>query len=108
VFTKPAGMTCFGDPAMLAGATGVYIEGGFQTNGNNTSTSGSGSVNKRVVPAGSFSYLDLINDRWTWGVSVHNYFGLAIDWPGDWVGRASSVNAGLPCAPCQPCYCLSP
>jgi hypothetical protein len=24
------------------------------------------------------------------GVSVQNYFGLAIDWPGDWVGRSES------------------
>ena len=29
VFTNPAGMTRFGDSAMLAGATGVYIDGGL-------------------------------------------------------------------------------
>ena len=102
VFTNPAGMTRFGDSAMLAGGVGVYIDGGFQTNNLNTSTGGSGSVNKRILPAGSFSYLDPINDRWSWGVSVQNYFGLAIDWPGDWVGRASSVNVALLAPQVQP------
>jgi long-chain fatty acid transport protein len=102
VFTNPAGMTRFGESKMLAGFTGVYIDGGFQTNSSNTSTGGSGHVNKRVVPAGSFSYLRPINDQWTWGVSAHNYFGLAIDWPGDWVGRSSSVNVALLAPQVQP------
>jgi long-chain fatty acid transport protein len=102
VFTNPAGMTRFDDSKMLAGAVGVYIDGGFKTNAQNTSTGGSGHVNKRIVPAGSFSYLKPINDRWTWGVSVHNYFGLAIDWPGDWVGRGSSVNVALLAPQLQP------
>lgn len=102
VFSNPAGMTRFDDSEMLAGGIGVYIDGGFQTNGNNTSPGGSGSVNKRIVPAGSFSYLKPINDKWTWGVSAQNYFGLAIDWPGDWVGRASSVNIALLAPQLQP------
>ena len=102
VFTNPAGMMQFKDSAMLAGATGVYIDAGFQTNGQNTSTGGSGHVNKRVVPAGSFSYLRPINDRWTAGISVQNYFGLAIDWPGDWVGRSESVNVALLAPQVQP------
>ncbi len=102
VYSNPAGMTRFDDSKMLAGGIGVYIDGGFQTNGNNTSPGGSGHVNKRVVPAGSFSYLKPINDKWTWGVSAQNYFGLAIDWPGDWVGRASSVNIALLAPQVQP------
>ena len=38
IYFNPAGMTRFDDSEMLAGFTGVYIDGGFQTNGNNTST----------------------------------------------------------------------
>ena len=102
VFSNPAGMTRFDDSKMLAGGIGVYIDGGFQTNGDNTSTGGSGHVNKRIVPAGSFSYLKPINEKWTWGVSAQNYFGLAIDWPGDWVGRGSSVNVALLAPQVQP------
>ena len=102
VFTNPAGMTRFDDSAMLAGGVGVYIDGGFQTNGQNTATGPSGHVNKRVVPAGSFSYLRSLNDQWTAGISVHNYFGLAVDWPGDWVGRKTSVNVALLAPQIQP------
>jgi long-chain fatty acid transport protein len=55
-----------------------------------------------VVPAGSFSYLRSLNDQWTAGISVHNYFGLAVDWPGDWVGRKTSVNVALLAPQIQP------
>ena len=102
VFSNPAGMALFDDSAMLAGVIGVYIDGGFQTNDLNTATGGSGHVNKRVVPAGSFSYIRPLDDRWSVGVSLHNYFGLAIDWPGDWVGRSSSVNVALLAPQLQP------
>lgn len=102
VFTNPAGMTRFGSSAMLAGGTGVYIDGGFQTNNRNTASGRSGSVNKRIVPAGSFSYLRPLNDKWSVGISAHNYFGLAVDWPGDWVGRGTSVNVALLAPQVQP------
>jgi long-chain fatty acid transport protein len=102
VFTNPAGMMRFDTPEMLAGATGVYIDAGFTTNANNTATGPSAGVNKRVVPAGSFSYIRPLNEKWSAGVSAHNYFGLAIDWPGDWVGRASSVNVTLLAPQLQP------
>ena len=102
VFSNPAGMALFDDSAMLAGGIGVYIDGGFQTNDLNTATGGSGHVNKRIVPAGSFSYIRPLDDRWSVGVSLQNYFGLAIDWPGDWVGRSSSVNVALLAPQLQP------
>ena len=38
VFTNPAGMARFDESKMLAGAVGVYIDGGFKTNAS-TSTS---------------------------------------------------------------------
>ena len=102
VFTNPAGMMQFDESAMLAGATGVYIDAGFKTNSNNTVTGRSAGVNKRVIPAGSFSYLRPLNDKWSVGISAHNYFGLAIDWPADWVGRASSVNVAILAPQLQP------
>lgn len=102
VFANPAGMTRFDDSAMLGGAIGVYIDAGFHTNAQNTASGGSGHVNKRIVPAGSFSYLRPINDRWTLGISAQNYFGLALDWPADWVGRKNSVNVALLAPQLQP------
>lgn len=102
VFTNPAGMMQFDSSAMLTGGTGVYIDAGFGTSELNTSSGPSRSVNKRIVPAGSFSYLRPINDKWTVGISAQNYFGLAVDWPGDWVGRATSVNVALLAPQIQP------
>jgi len=102
VFANPAGMMRFDESAWLAGGVGVYIDGGFQTNNLNTATGPSGSVNKRVVPAGTMSYVRPLNEKWAVGVSAHNYFGLAVDWPGDWVGRANSVNVALLAPQVQP------
>lgn len=102
VFTNPAGMTRFDESALLVGATGVYIDAGFKTNSNNTVQGRSAGVNKRIVPAGSASYLRPLNEKWSAGISAHNYFGLAIDWPASWVGRASSVNVALLAPQLQP------
>ena len=87
-FSNPAGMTRFEESEILAGATGVYIEANFKPNRDTTTVDGKdGSVNKRIVPAGSFAYVRPMSDRLWLGFSVHNYFGLAIDWKDDWVGR---------------------
>ena len=56
-FSNPAGMTRFDKPEILAGATGVYIEANFNPNRDTTTVEGrDGSVNKRIIPAGSFAY----------------------------------------------------
>jgi long-chain fatty acid transport protein len=102
VFTNPAGMARFDESSLLVGATGVYIDAGFQTNESNAVRGRSAGVNKRIVPAGSVSYLRPLNDNWSAGISAHNYFGLAIDWPASWVGRASSVNVAVLAPQLQP------
>ena len=86
-----------------AGATGVYIEANFKPNRDTTTVDGKdGSVNKRIVPAGAFAYVRPMSDRLWLGFSVHNYFGLAIDWKDDWVGRYSSVNVTVLAPQFQP------
>jgi long-chain fatty acid transport protein len=102
-FSNPAGMTRFKESEILAGATGVYIEANFKPDRNSTTVEGNdGSVNKRIVPAGSFAYVRPVSDRVSLGFSVHNYFGLAIDWKDDWVGRYSSVNVAILAPQFQP------
>lgn len=101
-FSNPAGMTRFDTSTMLAGATGVYINAGFRSGSTTTVDGGEKGVNKRVVPAGSFAYVRPLSDRLSLGVSAHNYFGLAIDWRDDWVGRYSSVNIALLAPQLQP------
>ena len=102
-FSNPAGMTRFKQSEMLAGATGVFILAGFSSDDTQTTVPGQTSgVNKRVVPAGSFSYVRPLSDKFSVGFSAHNYFGLAIDWKDDWVGRYSSVNIALLAPQLQP------
>jgi long-chain fatty acid transport protein len=102
-FSNPAGMTRFDKPEMLAGASGVYIEANFKPNRDTTTVEGrDGSVNKRLVPAGSFAYVRPLSDRLKLGFSVHNYFGLAIDWKDNWVGRYSAVNVAVVAPQFQP------
>jgi long-chain fatty acid transport protein len=102
VFSNPAGMMRFDEPAMMAGPIGVYIDAGFSTNDSNTATGRSGGVNKRIVPAGSFAYLRPLSDKVAVGVSMHNYFGLAIDWDDGWVGRHSATTVAVLAPQLQP------
>jgi long-chain fatty acid transport protein len=102
-FSNPAGMTRFDKPEMLAGASGVYIEANFKTDRDNTTVEGrDGSVNKNIIPAGSFSYVRPMSDQLWLGFSVHNYFGLALDWKDDWVGRYSAVQTAVVAPQFQP------
>jgi long-chain fatty acid transport protein len=101
-FSNPAGMTRFNEPEKLAGATLVYIDAGFSTNGDNTADGKSGSVNKHILPMGSFSYVRPVSDKLRLGVSAHNYYGLAFDMPDDWVGRYSTVQIALVAPQVQP------
>jgi long-chain fatty acid transport protein len=43
-----------------------------------------------------------MSDRLSLGISAHNYFGLALDWRDDWIGRGSSVNVTLIAPQLQP------
>jgi len=102
VFSNPAGMTRFDEPEIMAGATGVFIPTDFDTGSNTTVDGSSRGINRRVVPAGSFAYVRPVSDRLKVGVSLHNYFGLALDWDDSWVGRYSSVNVAVLAPQLQP------
>ena len=102
VFTNPAGMTRFDKPEMMAGALGVYIDASFSKNGNNTADGKASGLNKRIVPAGNFAYIRPMSDRLSLGISAQNFFGLALDWSDDWIGRSSSVNITMVAPQLQP------
>mgnify|MGYP001827943997 FL=1 len=101
-FSNPGGMTRFKSPVLLAGATGVYINAGFRSGPGTTAEGREKGINKRVVPAGSFAYVRPVSDRISLGISAHNYFGLALDWKDDWIGRESAVNITLIAPQLQP------
>ena len=102
VFSNPAGMTRFDNTEMMAGGIGVYIEAPFSTNENNVATGKASGLNKQVVPAGSFGYIRPVSDKLKLGISAQNYWGLALNWGDDWVGREASVNMALLAPQLQP------
>ena len=102
VFSNPAGMTRFDEPEMMAGGIGVFIPADFDTGPRNTADGSSRGINNRIVPAGTFAYVRPLSDKLNVGISMHNYFGLALDWDDSWIGRYSSVNVTLLAPQAQP------
>ena len=102
VLSNPAGMTRFDKPEIMAGGLGIFIDGDFQTGPGNTADGRSSKIDHRVIPAGSFAYVRPLSDKLKVGISLHNYFGLAINWDDGWVGRYSSVDVAVLAPQAQP------
>jgi long-chain fatty acid transport protein len=100
-FTNPAGMTRFEDSAMLAGGTAIYIHANFKPDSDNTVVGSDGQTSE-FVGGGQFAYIHPVSDKLKLGVSVHNYFGLMLDWSDQWVGRYNAVNVKLLAPQVQP------
>ena len=101
VFTNPAGMTRFDKSEFIAGATPIYLYVNFNPN-EKTTIDGSAGQTSELVPFGSAAYIRPVSDRLKLGVSVGNYFGLALDWSGQWVGRYNTVKTQLIAPQVQP------
>ena len=101
VFTNPAGMTRFEDPAMLAGGTAVYLFVEFEPDMDNTVSGSDGQTNE-VIGGGQFAYIRPLTDKLKFGISAQNYFGLMLDWSGQWVGRYNAVNVKILAPQVQP------
>ena len=101
VFTNPAGMTRFEDSELLAGGSAIYIYGNFDPDEDNTVVGSDGQTSE-LVGGGQFAYIRPFSDKLKLGVSVHNYFGLALDWSDQWVGRYNAVNVKLIAPQVQP------
>ncbi len=105
-FTNPAGMTRLKQPSLLAGAQPMYLHMDFSADGNtNAPRSGrrtaSGDTNG-WMPAGGLFYVHPVNDRLALGLAMAGYFGLALDYQDDWVGRYYVQEATLQAAGIQP------
>jgi long-chain fatty acid transport protein len=101
VFTNPAGMTGFDKSEFVAGAVLLYLNAEFNPDENNTVVGSDGQTNE-FVPAGNFAYVRPINDKLKLGISAQNYFGLSLDWSGQWVGRFNSVKTTIVAPQVQP------
>jgi long-chain fatty acid transport protein len=101
VFANPAGMSRFDEPAALLSGTLLYLKADFSENDDNTVPGKSGNPNE-LVPLANGAYIRPLNDKWTFGVSAHNYFGLLLNWGSEWTGRYVANQAILIAPQIQP------
>ena len=86
VFTNPAGMTLLTRPELHVGLQGMYVKLPFDPDGQ-TTTTGKDGDSDGWIPAGSTFYVQPVGDNLRLGFGVAGYFGLALDYGDDWVGR---------------------
>jgi long-chain fatty acid transport protein len=87
VFTNPAGMTMLDDSQLLAGVQPIYTHLVFAPDAS-TTTRGTDGGNALVpLPAGSFFFVYSFNHRLKFGFASCDYFGGALEYNLNWVGR---------------------
>jgi long-chain fatty acid transport protein len=86
VFTNPAGMTRLKQSELQVGLQPIYLGVEFDPD-SHTSVSGSSGDATNWLPAGSLFYVRKITDKLAAGLGIFGYFGLAMDYNDDWVGR---------------------
>jgi len=109
-FTNPAGMTRIDQPSLMMGAQPMYLH--LKFNPDSTTSAAASTLpggfaaddgdTSGLLPAGGLYYVHPVNDRLRLGVSMNGYFGLALDYEDDWVGRYYVQDATLQAAAIQP------
>ena len=100
-FTNPAGMTRLKQPSLMAGVQPMYLHFDFSPDDSTTVAGDSGDSNG-WMPAGGIFYVHPVNDKLALGVAMTGYFGLALDYQDDWVGRYYVKEVTLQAAGVQP------
>ncbi len=87
LFTNPAGMSLLEHSQVLTGIQPIYGHLNFAED-RNTTTRGTDGGNALVpLPGGSFFYVHRINNRLSLGFGSFTYFGGALEYNLNWVGR---------------------
>ena len=86
VFTNPAGMSRLNRRQLQFNGEAIYLHVDFDHN-SNTSVRGTDGHSNEWLPAGSFFYVQPINDDITLGFGNLGYFGSCLRFNNDWVGR---------------------
>ena len=110
-FTNPAGMTRLKQPSLMLGAQPMYLHLSFDPDSDTSQVAGNlplrgGSADdgdsNGWMPAGGLFYVHPVNDKLALGLAVTGYFGLALDYQNDWVGRYYVQETTLQAAGVQP------
>jgi long-chain fatty acid transport protein len=100
-FTNPAGMTRLKQPSLMAGAQPMYLNIDFSAD-INTTVAGDSGDSSGWMPAGGLFYVHPVNEKLAFGLAVTGYFGLALDYQDNWVGRYYVQDTTLQAAAIQP------
>lgn len=87
VFTNPAGMTLLDHSQVLAGLQPIYGHLGFSPDASTTTLGTDGGNALVPLPGGSFFYVYSLNNRLKFGFASCAYFGGALEYNLNWVGR---------------------
>jgi long-chain fatty acid transport protein len=87
VFTNPAGMTRLDHSQFLIGIQPYYGYQVFSTNNHTTRTGSDGGNALVPLPSGSFFYVYSLTPKLKLGIGDVTYFGGAIEYNLNWVGR---------------------
>ncbi|HMP84663.1 MAG TPA: outer membrane protein transport protein, partial [Verrucomicrobiota bacterium] len=95
VFKNPAGMSRLTDAQLQSGAQLLYADLEFSPNSGTSTSGGDGGNAVGALPAASLFVTIPLNEKVTVGFGSCSYFGLALDYDNDWVGRYYVRNASL-------------
>jgi len=87
VFTNPAGMTMLDHSQLLVGVQPIYTHLVFSPDAATTTRGTDGGNALTPLPGGSFFYVYSLNSRWKFGFASCAYFGGALEYNLNWVGR---------------------
>jgi long-chain fatty acid transport protein len=87
VFTNPAGMTRLDRTEVMIGVQPYYGYQVFSTNHHTTTTGSDGGNSLVPLPAGSFFLVYSLSPKLKLGIADVTYFGGAIEYNLNWVGR---------------------
>ena len=80
LFTNPAGMSRLSGNNLLVGGQLIYGNFGFKPNENTTVQGNDGGNPVGWLPGGSVFYTHEFSPRWSAGLGVFSYFGLAAEY----------------------------
>jgi long-chain fatty acid transport protein len=101
VFTNPAGMTRLDHSELMMGIQPLYANTDFNPNADTTATGIDGNASG-LIPAGGTYYVHSLSPDLKLGVSVNGYFGAALEYGNQWVGRYYVEEVTLQAMSLQP------
>jgi long-chain fatty acid transport protein len=100
-FTNPAGMTRLDHSELMVGIQPLYVNTAFHPNAGTTATGIDGNASG-FIPAGGTYYVHNLSPDLKLGVSLNGYFGMALDYGDQWVGRYYVEEVTLQAMSVQP------